>query len=98
MAGKHAHIIFNTFLSHSYRGSDAELNRKYWSVFSENHFSFLVDARSDYFSLLYLETMMRRSHCFVAVVPARTGHPGYSPYIKFEFDMARLARKPRFVV
>jgi V8-like Glu-specific endopeptidase len=85
-------------LSHSYRGGDAELNRKLWSVFADNDFSFLVDARSDYFSLLYLETMMRRSHCFVAVVPARTEPPGYSRYIKFECDMARLARKPRFVV
>jgi V8-like Glu-specific endopeptidase len=100
MAGKHENTttVFNTYLSHSYRSGDVELNRKYWSVFAENNFSFLVDARSDYFSLLYLETMMRRSHCFVAVVPARTGQPGYSPYIKFEFDMARLARKPRFVV
>jgi len=98
MAGQYANTVFNTYLSHSYGGGDAELNRKYWSVFADNSFSFLVDARSDYFSLLYLETMMRRSHCFVAVVPARTESPGYSPYIKFEFDMARLARKPRFVV
>lgn len=98
MAGQNVNTVFNTYLSHSYRGGDAELNRKYWSVFANNSFSFLVDARSDYFSLLYLETMMRRSHCFVAVVPARTERPGYSPYIKFEFDMARLARKPRFVV
>jgi endonuclease G len=98
MAGQNADTVFNTYLSHSYRGSDAELNRKYWSVFADNSFSFLVDARSDYFSLLYLETMMRRSHCFVAVVPDRTERPGYSRYIKFEFDMARLARKPRFVV
>jgi len=98
MAGQYANTVFNTYLSHSYRGGDAELNRKYWSVFADNSFSFLVDARSEYFSLLYLETMMRRSHCFVAVVPARTESPGYSPYIKFEFDMARLARKPRFIV
>ena len=98
MADQHANTVFNTYLSHSYRGRDAELNRKYWSVFANNSFSFLVDARSDYFSLLYLETMMRRSHCFVAVVPARTESPGYSRYIKFEFDMARLARKPRFIV
>lgn len=98
MAGQEVNTVFNTYLSHSYRGGDAELNQKYWSVFAHNSFSFLVDARSDYFSLLYLETMMRRSHCFVAVVPARTERPGYSRYIKFEFDMARLARKPRFVV
>jgi V8-like Glu-specific endopeptidase len=98
MAGQNANTVFNTYLSHSYRGGDAGLNQKFWSVFADNYFSFLVDARSDYFSLLYLETMMRRSHCFVAVVPARAERPGYSPYIKFEFDMARLARKPRFVV
>lgn len=98
MAGQNMNTVFNTYLSHSYRGGDAELNRKYWSVFADNSFSFLVDARSDHFSLLYLETMMRRSHCFVAVVPDRTDPPGYSPYIKFEFDIARLARKPRFVV
>jgi V8-like Glu-specific endopeptidase len=98
MAGQRADTVFNTYLSHSYRGSDAKLNETYWSVFADNSFSFLVDARSDYFSLLYLETMMRRSHCFVAIVPDRNEQPGYSPYIKFEFDMARLARKPRFVV
>jgi V8-like Glu-specific endopeptidase len=98
MVDQYANLVFSTYLSHSYRRGDAELNQKLWSAFADNNFSFLVDARSDYFSLLYLETMMRRSHCFVAVVPARTERPGYSPYIKFEFDMARLARKPRFVV
>ena len=91
-------IIFNTYLSHSYRGGDMEVNDLFWSVFAHHGFSFMVDARSEYFSLLYLETMMRRSHCFVAVVPHRDEKPNYSSYIKFEFDMARLARKPRFLV
>ena len=91
-------VVLNTYLSHSYRSTDMEINDIFWSVFAEHGFSFMVDARSDYFSLLYLETMMRRSHCFVAVIPYRDQGPGYSPYIKFEFDMARLARKPRFVV
>jgi V8-like Glu-specific endopeptidase len=91
-------VVLNAYLSHSYRGTDMETNDMFWSVFAEHGFSFMVDARSDYFSLLYLETMMRRSHCFVAIIPYRDQGPGYSPYIKFEFDMARLARKPRFVV
>lgn len=91
-------IVFSTYLSHSYRSGDISLNDTFWSVFADQGFSFMIDARSDYLSLLYLETMMRRSHCFVAVVPRRDEPPEYSQYIKFEFDMARLARKPRFVV
>jgi V8-like Glu-specific endopeptidase len=91
-------LVFNTYLSHSYRSGDIDANDMFWSVFADQGFSFMVDARSDYFSLLYLETMMRRSHCFVAVVPRRDEHPNFSTYIKFEFDMARLARKPRFLV
>lgn len=86
------------YLSHSYRPADAKANDLFWQCFADKGFTFLVDPRSEHYSLAYIETMMRRSDCFVAIVPRREGELGYSPYMKAEFELAGLAGLPRFII
>jgi hypothetical protein len=83
------------YFSHSYREADREVNRFFWHLFHEQGFFFTVDPQSQFFSIPYLESMMSRSSCFVAVIPKRVGAPGgCSPYIRFEYGLAVQSQKP----
>jgi hypothetical protein len=90
-----------TYLSHSYRPEDREINQHFWECFWEAGFAFTVDPKSpEHLSIPHLELMMQRSACFVALVPHRAEQERYrtSPYIVFEHNMAVRARKPLLVV
>ncbi|MFD8042957.1 toll/interleukin-1 receptor domain-containing protein [Streptomyces chartreusis] len=88
-----------TYFSHSYRREDRDVNEYFWRAFEAQGFGFTVDPRSGPPSTCHLEMTMRRSACFVAVVPLRRGQPGYkcSPFTVYEHGLAVLARKPRLV-
>jgi hypothetical protein len=91
-----AHIL--AYFSHSYRAEDRELNAFFWELLSDAGYFFTVDPQSKQFSIPYLESMMMRSNCFVAVIPRRQGSPiGCSPYILFEYGLAVQAQKPAVV-
>ncbi|MEY9995739.1 hypothetical protein ABIE67_007771 [Streptomyces sp. V4I8] len=88
-----------TYFSHSYRREDRDVNEYFWRTFDAHGFGFTVDPRSGPPSTCHLEMTMRRSACFVAVVPLRRGQPRYkcSPFTVYEHGLAVLARKPRLV-
>jgi hypothetical protein len=86
------------YFSHSYREADRNVNSFFWDLFHDAGFFFTVDPRSELFSIPYLESMMVRSTCFVAVITARPDAPlGCSPYILFEYGLALEAQKPALV-
>jgi hypothetical protein len=86
------------YFSHSYRAEDRDVNSFFWELFHEHKFFFTVDPGSSVFSIPYLESMMLRSNCFVAVIPRRQNVPNLcSPYILFEYGLAVQARKPSLV-
>jgi hypothetical protein len=86
------------YFSHSYRSDDRDVNSFFWELFHEHGFFFTVDPESSVFSIPYLESMMLRSNCFVAVIPRRQNVPNLcSPYILFEYGLAVQARKPSLV-
>jgi predicted ATPase len=90
-----------TYLSHSYRPEDREVNQHLWARFWAAGFAFTVDPKHpDQLSIPHLELMMQRSACFVAIAPYRAEQERYrtSPYIVFEHNMAVRARKPLLVV
>jgi hypothetical protein len=90
-----------TYLSHSYRPEDRELNRLLCDYFWDRGFAFTVDPKSSVrLSIPHLELMMQRSACFVAIVPYREEEERYrtSPYIVFEHRLAVRARKPLVVI
>ena len=94
-------VLIPTYLSHSYRPEDREINQHFWDCFWEAGFAFTVDPKSpEHLSIPHLELMMQRSACFVALVPHRAEQERYrtSPYIVFEHNMAVRARKPLLVV
>jgi nucleoside phosphorylase len=93
-----------TYLSHSYRSEDRELNYYFWKLLWEAGFLVQVDKRSDdprakVFSIPYLELMMQRSTCFVAVIPLRQEEIRdlCSPYILWEYGLAVQSKKPRVI-
>ena len=93
--------VIPTYLSHSYRPEDREINQHFWDSFWDAGFAFTVDPKSpEHLSIPHLELMMQRSACFVALVPHRPEQERYrtSPYIVFEHNMAVRARKPLLVV
>jgi TIR domain len=86
------------YFSHSYKAEDREVNSFFWELFSDAGYFFTVDPKSNVFSIPYLESMMLRSNCFVAVIPRRPASPlGCSPYILFEYGLAKEAQKPLLV-
>jgi hypothetical protein len=87
------------YFSHSYRRDDRPVNLFFWSLFWKAGFSFTVDPKSEQLSVPYLELMMRRSACFVAVVTTRDEPASYrcSPFIVHEYGLAVQAKKPRLV-
>lgn len=93
-----------TYLSHSYRWEDRELNFYFWKLLWRAGFLVQVDRRSDdpsakIFSIPYLELMMQQSTCFVAVIPLRQEEvmDKCSPYILWEYGLAVQSKKPRVV-
>lgn len=93
-----------TYLSHSYRSEDRELNYYFWKLLWEAGFLVQVDKRSDdsrakIFSIPYLELMMQLSTCFVAVIPLRREEIRdlCSPYILWEYGLAVQSKKPRVI-
>jgi hypothetical protein len=90
------------YFSHSYRAVDKEINLSFWQLLSDQNLYFTVDSeenRGKPMYVSYLEWMMRRSSCFVAVIPRRQDSPPYncSPYQVFENGLAIRAAKPRLV-
>jgi hypothetical protein len=86
------------YFSHSYKPEDREVNSFFWELFSEAGYFFTVDPKSNVFSIPYLESMMLRSNCFVAVIPRRPASAlGCSPYILFEYGLAKEAQKQLLV-
>jgi len=86
------------YFSHSYKPEDRELNSFFWELFSEAGYFFTVDPKSNVFSIPYLESMMLRSNCFVAVIPRRPASAlGCSPYILFEYGLAKEAQRQLLV-
>lgn len=90
------------YFSHSYRPSEKAINLFFWELLSKHHLYFTVDSeenRDKPMDVTYLEWMMRRSACFVAVIPRREDQPPYncSPYQIFENGLAIRAKKPRLI-
>lgn len=90
------------YFSHSYRAADKEINLFFWQLLSKQNLYFTVDSeknRGKPMYVSYLEWMMRRSSCFVAVIPRRPDSQPYncSPYQVFENGLAIRAAKPRLV-
>jgi hypothetical protein len=95
MANERVTEAIPTYLSHSYRAEDRKLNHYFWELLWQGGFLVQVDPRSDdpranIFSIPYLELMMQRSACFVAVIPLRQEQlrDRCSPYILWEYGLA----------
>jgi nucleoside phosphorylase len=88
-----------TYLSHSYRAPDRDVNQFFHELFWKRGFAFTADPQSHAVSTTHLEMMMRRSACFVAVVTRRDEQPHYrcSPFAVYEHGLAIQAHKPRLV-
>lgn len=90
------------YFSHSYRPGEKEINLFFWELLSRHHLYFTVDSeenRNKPMDTSYLEWMMQRSACFVAVIPRRDDSPrsSCSPYQVFENGLAIRAKKPRLI-
>ena len=100
---KHEHV--RGYFSHSYRPEDKERNLFFWELFNDAGFYFTVDRKPEpdkpkpmYVS--YLEWLMRRSTCFIAVIPRRNDSDSQyncSCYQVFENELAYMVRKPRLI-
>ena len=94
------------YLSHSYRPQDRAVNMTVWRPLNDAGVIFTVDPPSKEkrpMDVTFLERMMQRSHCFVAIVPTRPREKGgsfstWSPYQEFECRLAIRANKPRLIV
>lgn len=90
------------YFSHSYHAVDKEINLFFWQLLSKHDLYFTVDSeenRGKPMYISYLEWMMQRSACFVAVIPRREDVSSYncSPYQIFENGLAIRAGKPRLI-
>lgn len=90
------------YFSHSYRWEQKELNHHIWNTLN-SHFYFAVDPPDvdrEPMQVAYLETMMMRSACFIAVIGRRDdlGPQLCSPYQLFENALAIRARRPRLLI
>lgn len=100
------------YCSHSYRPEDRAVNMAVWDRLNKAGLVFAVDPPSQDkrpMDVTFLERMMQRSDCFVAIVPDRslavpaqegiTGRgAAWSPYQDFECRLALRQDKPRLVV
>ncbi len=95
------------YLSHSYHPEDRAINMAIWRKLNALDVAFVVDPPSPDrpMDVTFLERMMRRSDCFVAIVPDRSrasdappASPTWSPYQEFECRLAIRANKPRLIV
>ena len=94
------------YLSHSYRPQDRAINMAVWRRLNDAGVVFAVDppsADKRPMDVTFLERMMQRSHCFVAIVPIRSRQTDgssstWSPYQEFECRLAIRANKPRMIV
>ena len=89
-----------TYLSHSYRREDQEINLTFWPIFEASGFYFSVDPPSNITTTAHLERMMAASSCYVAIVNRRPEIPNYycSPFILYEFGLALQARRPMLLL
>jgi hypothetical protein len=89
-------LTIPTYLSHSYRRDDQELNKRFWPFFEQSGFYFSVDPPSNITTTAHLERMMNASGCYVAIVTVRPEIDKYfcSPFILYEFGLAVQARRP----
>ncbi|MEW5871231.1 MAG: TIR domain-containing protein [Chloroflexota bacterium] len=91
------------YFCHSYRSEDKHRNLFFWNLFSEAGFYFTVDQKpfaNAPMDITYVEWLMRRSDCFIAVIPRRPrpeAPNGCSPYQFFENGLAVRAHKPRLI-
>src|SRR6266550_2556724 len=80
-----------------------------WRLLNAHGVVFAVDPPSSDkrpMDITFLERMMQRSHCFVAIVPDRSYHQEpssstsatWSPYQELECRLAIRANKPRLIV
>jgi hypothetical protein len=70
------------YLSHSYRPTDRALNMSVWRRLNERGIVFAVDPPNDQqrpMDVAFLERMMHRSDCFVAIVPDRRRRDAAKP-------------------
>jgi hypothetical protein len=98
------------YCSHSYRPEDRAVNMAVWQKLNAAGVVFAVDPPgSDQrpMDVTYIERMMLRADCFVAVVPDRARQvkpgtaappPSWSPYQALEYRFALRADKPRLVI
>ena len=95
------------YLSHSYRPEDRAINMAVWRLLNALGVAFAVDPPSADrpMDVTFLERMMQRSSCFIAIVPDRSragdgvsATPTWSPYQEFECRLAIRANKPRLIV
>jgi hypothetical protein len=88
-----------TYLSHSYRTADRDVNHFFLNLLWPHGFAFMVDPKSTIISTTSLEMMMRDSACFVAVVTRRDDQRRYrcSPFAVYEYGLAVQDHTPRLV-
>jgi hypothetical protein len=88
-----------TYLSHSYRTADRDVNQFFFDLLWPHGFAFMVDPKSTTMSTTSLEMMMRDSACFVAVVTRRDDQRRYrcSPFAVYEYGLAVQDHTPRLV-
>lgn len=89
-----------TYLSHSYRAADRELNERICTFFWEQGFAFTVDPKSGTPTISHLEVMMKRSAAFVAIAPLRSDveYHHTSPFIVYECGLAEQRDLPSLVL
>lgn len=89
------------YFSHSYRRTEKDINLFFWELLSRHNLYFTVDTKGNVnrpMDISYLEWMMQRSACFVAVIPRRDEPPyNCSRYQLFENSLAIRSRKPRLI-
>jgi hypothetical protein len=98
------------YFSHSYRPEDRAANMAVWRRLNAAGLEFAVDPPSRDkrpMDVTFLERMMQRSHCFIAIVPNRSREapddvdgiiPTWSPYQALEYRLALRVDKPRLVI
>jgi nucleoside phosphorylase len=87
------------YFSHSYRYEDRSLNEKFWREFWNAGFTFTIDPKSKTMSHPYLQSLIKRTPGFAAVITYRPRQEGIkcSPFMLYEYSLAVLARKPKLV-
>jgi hypothetical protein len=101
------------YCSHSYRPEDRAINIAVWDRLNANGLAFAVDPPSlglRAMDVTFLERMLQRSHCFVAIVPNRpqllvpesgllvNDGSTWSPYQTLECRLALRVNKPMMII